>query len=67
MKKRFVCGSAALLLTGLSAAMFSLAVSHSHEQARSALDTMTLETIETVVVERDRYLAVARQFAFRRA
>ncbi|MBB6094466.1 mono/diheme cytochrome c family protein [Povalibacter uvarum] len=56
MKKRIICGSAAILLTGLSAAMFSAAASRSHEQAAPAIETPR-QVIETVVVERGRYLA----------
>jgi mono/diheme cytochrome c family protein len=56
MKKRIICGSAAILLTGLSAAMFSAAASRSYEQAAPAIEAPR-QVIETVVVERGRYLA----------
>lgn len=57
MKKRIICGSAAILLTGLSAAMFSAAASRSYEQAKPAVEAAPLQVIDTVVVERGRYLA----------
>ncbi|HEY5809855.1 MAG TPA: hypothetical protein VIT67_17915 [Povalibacter sp.] len=60
MKKRIVCGSAAILLTGLTAAMFSVAASHSREgagqPAASPAPSATSPVIDTVVVERGRYL-----------
>ncbi|HEY6643879.1 c-type cytochrome [Povalibacter sp.] len=59
MKKRIICGSAAILLTGLTAAMFSLAASQTREAAiRPAADHPgSGAVIDTVVVERGRYLA----------
>lgn len=58
MKKRIICGSAAILLTGLSAAMFSTAASRTYEQAAPAIEApAAAHVIETVVVERGRYLA----------
>lgn len=58
MKKRIICGSAAILLTGLSGAMFSAAASRSHEQVAPAIEASAPRVIETVVVERGRYLAL---------
>lgn len=59
MKKRIVCGSAAIVLTGLTAAMFSLAASQTREAASQSQSVRAGSTgaIETVAVERGRYLA----------
>ncbi len=57
MKKRIICGSAAILLTGLSGAMFSAAASRPQEQMAPAITAPAPQVIETVVVERGRYLA----------
>ena len=58
MKKRIVCGSAAILLTGLTAAMFSAAASRSREAAEAGeAVSIPRPAVETVVVERGRYLA----------
>lgn len=59
MKKRIVCGSAAILLTGLTAAMFSGAASHSRENAlepAAAPIAAPARKTDTPVVERGRYL-----------
>ena len=57
MKKGFVCGAAAILLTSLSGAMFSAAASHTRE---SALEDVTKSTAtakaDPVLVDRGRYL-----------
>jgi len=58
MKKRIICGSAAILITGLTGTMFSLAASHTREAgAQPAAAPAYSNPIETVVVERGRYLA----------
>lgn len=59
MKKHVVCGSAAILLTGLTAAMFSLAASQTREAAShpEPVRAGSASPIETVMVERGRYLA----------
>src|SRR5262245_32966476 len=60
MKKRIICGSAAILLTGLTAAMFSVAASHTRgnalEPQAAAAASVAPQVIDTVVVERGRYL-----------
>ncbi|HKE93168.1 MAG TPA: c-type cytochrome [Povalibacter sp.] len=54
MKKRILCGSAAILLTGLSAAMFSAAASQTRENALKPV--ATAEPAPAPAVERGRYL-----------
>jgi mono/diheme cytochrome c family protein len=58
MKKRILCGSAAILLTGLTAAMFSGAASQTREAAGrpETIRSGSSSAIETVAVERGRYL-----------
>lgn len=54
MKKRIICGSAAILLTGLTSAMFTIAAPHVREDAPAA--TVTSLIVETVVVECSRHV-----------
>lgn len=54
MKKRIICGSAAILLAGLTGAMFTAAAPHAREDAPAATVTPTI--IDTVVVECSRYV-----------
>lgn len=58
MNKRIVCGSAAILITGISAAMFSLAASHTREAAvPSPYEVPAVAAdIETVLVVRSRHI-----------
>ena len=57
MKKHIVCGSAAIVLTGLTAAMFSLAASQTRENGShpEPVRAGSVSTVETVA--RGRYLA----------
>ena len=57
MKKRIIRGSAAILLTGLSAAMFSLAASETREDASPAAEAPETSSKQILAVERGRYLA----------
>jgi mono/diheme cytochrome c family protein len=56
VKKRIVCGSAAILLTGLTVAMFSTAATQTREKARSAATPAITPIKDTGVVQRGRYL-----------
>jgi mono/diheme cytochrome c family protein len=57
MKKSIVCGAAAILLTSLSAAMFSAAASHTRESAQEDVATSTTTAkADPVLVDRGRYL-----------
>ncbi|MFL6618644.1 MAG: c-type cytochrome [Povalibacter sp.] len=56
MKKRIVCGAAAILLTSLSGAMFSAAASHTRESALDGTQPSVTGAVDPVLVDRGRYL-----------
>lgn len=52
MKKRVICGSAAILLTGLTAAMFTTAAPHARD---ICVAPTVLTAVSSIVVEGVRY------------
>lgn len=52
MKKRVICGSAAILLTGLTGAMFTTAAPHARDVC---VAPSVLPAVDTVVVDGVRY------------
>lgn len=57
MKKHIVCGSAAILLTGLTAAMFSAAASQTREQAHQPERMVSAAPLaDAAVLQRGRYI-----------
>lgn len=52
MKKRVICGSAAILLTGLTGAMFTTAAPHARD---TCVAPTVLPAVDTIVVDGVRY------------
>jgi mono/diheme cytochrome c family protein len=58
MKKRIVCGAAAIVITSLSAAMFAAAASHTRESALDDVSQPASATVKAdpVLIDRGRYI-----------
>ena len=58
MKKRIVCGAAAILITSLSAAMFAAAASHTRDSALDDTSKPATATMKAdpVLIDRGRYI-----------